>query len=322
MEQLKKGILPFLLCLLLVVIAWNSKHITTSIANMLEKKPEIVIMPTNKYTKNYDFQFVKKTEDFIPYSRQDLLNIFFTTINNGWGTFTFYCPNEYSECTNDVIKISEDEELLTHINNYVHPYNSFININTGWNNLGEITIKITKSYTKEQIKAIDQKVDDVIIRVVKDDMEIEEKIKAIHDYIIDHAEYDLTYDPESETNTYHSNIAYGPLLEANAICNGYTDAMAIFLSKLGIQNYKIAAKNEKNETDDDKVEGHVWNAVKIEDQWYHLDLTWDDPVSESGKPYLRHKYFLITNEELKKADEGETQIDDHKFKASYYLEFK
>lgn len=320
--KLKKMLVPLLFCAILIVVACNINHITSSLAKILEKDPEIVILPSNKYTKNYDFAFVKRSSNYRPYSKGDLLDIIFTVLNNGWDTFTFYCPEEYTKCTSDIEEISNDQELLTHVNNYVHPYNSYISVKVSYSYIGEVTLKINKLYTKEEIKAVDAKVDELIIKLIKDGMEDEEKIKAIHDYIIDHAEYDINWDPKKEEkheNTYRSNTAYGALLQEHAICNGYTDAMAIFLSKLNIPNYKIATKKDN----DQESKGHVWNAVKVNDTWLHLDLTWDDPVSKDGKDYLRHKYFLINNEELTAADKSETvQIDDHKFKPIYYLEFK
>ncbi len=82
--------------------------------------------------------------------------------------------------------------------------------------------------------------------------------------------------------------------------------MSLLLDKLGIKNFKIASKT------------HVWNAVYINNQWLHLDLTWDDPVSERG-PILDHKYFLITTDELVKADGDD--IDTHVFDKTVYLEF-
>ena len=39
--------------------------------------------------------------------------------------------------------------------------------------------------------------------------------------------------------TYKSNTAYGVLIEGYGTCNGYSDAMAIFLNKMNIINYKI-----------------------------------------------------------------------------------
>jgi hypothetical protein len=51
--------------------------------------------------------------------------------------------------------------------------------------------------------------------------------------------------------------------------------------------------------DADGVPGsHGWNAVKIRGKWYMLDVTWDDPVMESGEQRLGYDYFLVTSRQL------------------------
>ena len=144
-----------------------------------------------------------------------------------------------------------------------------------------------------------------------------EKIKTIHDYIIKNAKYDVERNLTGNSN-YKSYNAYGPLFEGYATCNGYTDLMAIFLNKMGYDNYKIATTPEEISY---SATGHIWNAVKVDGKWLHLDLTWDDPVSNDGKDYLFHVYFLKTTEELRKVDKGETVIEDHNFNSLYYLDF-
>ena len=93
--------------------------------------------------------------------------------------------------------------------------------------------------------------------------------------------------------------------------------MTLFLYKLNIPNYKVA------KTPDNTIgfEGHVWNAVYLNNNWLHLDLTWDDPVSKDGKNYLQHNYYLITTEELNELDEPK-KIIDHQFPKNIYIELK
>lgn len=93
--------------------------------------------------------------------------------------------------------------------------------------------------------------------------------------------------------------------------------MALFLNKMGYTNYKVATTNET----EDKTSGHVWNAVFLDGEWLHLDLTWDDPVSSDGKDYLYHKYFLISTDELITADSNITS-KEHDFDKSIYTELK
>ena len=122
---------------------------------------------------------------------------------------------------------------------------------------------------------------------------------------------------KEDVSKYNSYKAYGPLLEGYATCNGYTDAMALFLTKMGIKNFKVATELMQED-----ISGHVWNAVYLDGKWVHLDLTWDDPVSDDGKDYLQHKYFLISTEELEKADAGEVLVKDHLFNSRVYPELK
>ena len=83
--------------------------------------------------------------------------------------------------------------------------------------------------------------------------------------------------------------------------------MQLLLEELGINNFRIAS------------EKHTWNAVEIENKWYHLDLTWDDPVTV-GVPdldLLEHEFFLISTRDLKNFNTGE-----HDFDESIYKELK
>ena len=62
--------------------------------------------------------------------------------------------------------------------------------------------------------------------------------------------------------------------------------MALYLNILGIKNYKIST------------EDHIWNALYLDDNWYHLDLTWDDPITNDNREILIYDFFLINDENL------------------------
>lgn len=302
--------------ILIFIITLNINKICSFLVNTLEENPKIIKENKSIYALNESFEFVSSTTDFTPLSKQDLKNIIYTTVDSGWNNFTFYCPNEYSKCVKDIMDITNDQEILTHLNNFVSPYNSFSNIKTTISDSGEITLNIKYLYTDDKINAINKKIDEVLKNNINDSMDDYEKIKVIHDYIINNAKYDVKRNNEN-ISQYNSYIAYGPLIEGYATCNGYTDAMALFLNKLGYKNFKIATT-----PDDKNLTGHIWNAVYLNNKWLHLDVTWDDPVSEDGKDYLLHKYFLITDEELKKADEGKVVVTEHNYLKNIYSEFK
>lgn len=302
-----KKIIPIICVTLILICLLNINNITNKIINVLNPTKTISITYNKTYNKpNYDY--IKNTDNFIPYGKQDILDIFYTILNNGIDTFTFYCPKEYTNCLKDVEKISKDENLLTHLNNFVHPFNSFESINTKMVDTGEVNLKISYIYSNDFKNKINEKVDALINELIKSDIKEDyDKIKVIHDYIINNTKYDVNNN--KNTNSYN---AYGPLFNQIATCNGYTDLMAIFLTKMGYENFKVATTNEENS-------GHVWNAVKVNNEWLHLDLTWDDPVSSDNKDYLYHKYFLINSEKLRTADSNITS-KEHEFDTSIYRE--
>lgn len=315
---LKKLFIPILCLFILLFVLLNANNWSDFLTNYTINDPEVYIPKANSYVKEEDFLFVQNIENFMPFSKGDLKNIYYTIVNNGWKEFTFYCPSEYVECLEDVKKISNDQDLLTHLNNYVHPYNGFSNVKTVISETGDITVSINYFYSEDQIKKINQQVDKIYNEIITNDMDTYTKILTIHDYIINNTKYDIERN-NNGNSIYHSYIAYGPLLEGYATCNGYTDAMALFLEKMNIPNFKVAMTPEKNSD----TEGHVWNAVYLNDQWFHLDLTWDDPVSNDGTDYLQHKYFLITTSQLEEADtSGEVIVTEHQFKKNIYPELK
>ena len=79
--------------------------------------------------------------------------------------------------------------------------------------------------------------------------------------------------------------------------------MAIFLDYYDIPNYKVISEN------------HIWNAVYLNNKWYHLDLTWDDPVMKDGSNTLEYTFFLITTKELE-----EQATNQHIFNKSVFSE--
>lgn len=276
--------------------------LVTSYANYNKEPTKLV---NNKYSATKtNYKFVELTYDFDLKNIKQLNNIYFTVINSGMTDFTFYCNKNYENCIDDVNYISNNQKLLSHINNYVPVYNNFKNIETEFDNLGKINIKIVPTYNSKQEKEIEAKVEEIIKNNITDDMTDEAKIKAIHDYIIKNTKYDSDRS-DNKVTKYASDTAYGALIEGYAICGGYADSMKIFLDKFGIPNFKVSSEN------------HIWNAVYVNNEWKHLDLTWDDPVTSTGEEILEYDYFLITTKELL-----ELEKEQHIFDTEIYPELK
>ncbi len=266
--------------------------------NLFDKREEIVLKE-NEYYLDRDFEFVQNYDDEV-HNYTELLNYIYHVVNTGSKEGTGYCVREYKNCAKDLEEIGNNKELLSTINNFVHPYNSFSSIIFTYNTKGEFDIKVNKIYSEENIVKINEVVDKVIKENIVDTMTTTQKLKIIHDYIIDNTKYDTLKSKNINDMTYKSNTAIGVLLEGYGICSGYSDAMGIFLDKLGIDNYKIS-----NDT-------HIWNLVKVNNKWLHIDLTWDDPIYEQN--LNRDTYFLITTAELEKLNDNTHSFNKTVFK--------
>ena len=119
-----------------------------------------------------------------------------------------------------------------------------------------------------------------------------DKILQVHDWIIDNLEY--------ESNIENSNVynLYGALIEKKAVCEGYAEAFKYILDEMRIPCILVSgtATNSEGTT-----ERHEWNYVQIDNKWYAVDSTWDDPVVK-GFGYVsnsvKHKYFLIGSRKI------------------------
>lgn len=296
----------FLLGCLTAIYYYHNDIINYVMYNIVYKD-DFKFEKPNEYKRNYKFSYLKEVKKFDPKNQKDILNIIYTGLNNGWDDFTFFCDlKKYEKCLEDVENITNNKVLMSNINNFVATYNSFNKVTVNYNNFGRVNIKIDKLYTDEDIAIINKKIDEIYNELIKDDMSDKEKIKVIHDYIINNTKYDSERSEEIKNETFtdirhSSNMAYGPLLYGKAICGGYTDTMALFLDKMGIKNYKISS------------EKHIWNLVYLDNEWKHLDLTWDDPVVNTGIDMLLDTFFLIDTNTLLEHDKTQHTFDTNVF---------
>ena len=285
----------FMFCAVIIVYIYKDS-ISNFILDEIIYSGSDRVLTYNEYYLDNDYSYIQNTDVKSAKSYQDVLNIFYTFLNSGDNSFSFYC--DYDNCLTDVKKLISSNEEITNINNFIHPFNSFSSINIDITNSGKITIKNKKLYNDYEIEFIKAYIESFINSNITNEMADYDKIKVFHDYIINNT----VYDKDISKNSY---TAYDLITTGKSICGGYSDIMSIYLNYLGVQNYKITSEN------------HVWNLVYINGEWLHLDLTWDDPVASDGKQYLLHNFFLIKTDELLKLDSVE-----HNFDKNTYLEAK
>ena len=286
----------FFICLILLGVLYH-ENLEYYYFKYLDFHRKNITIENNEYAKKELITGISLTDDFVAKNKTHLLNIYYTIINSGVREFTFYCDVDYDNCLSDISSLSKQNDELSIINDAVNPYNSFSTILTSYTEKGQVNLEIQRLYNNIEIQKVESVIDNIIKNNIKSSDSDKEKINKIHDYLINTSKYDT--ENESEKNA----TAYGLLVDHLGTCNGYSDAFAIAMNHLGIENYKIS--NSK----------HVWNYVKLNNKWYHVDLTWDDPVTNDGKDYLKHYYFLLTDKELDKINDNKI---DHFYEKDLY----
>lgn len=153
---------------------------------------------------------------------------------------------------------------------------------------GEVSNYLVEEFsTKREVEATIEEIEDVRDEIIrKRTGNTYRDIKMVHDYLVDNIDYDTTV---SGDNIYN---LYGALVEKSCVCEGYAKALKYLLDGLGIESTLVIGKGTNSVGNS---ENHAWNYVKIDESWYAIDATWDDPVIMGGG-FLgndsKYKYFL------------------------------
>ena len=122
----------------------------------------------------------------------------------------------------------------------------------------------------------------------------------LHDWLLEQLEYDKTLKWSS---------AESALTRELGTCQSYESAYAKLLTAAGIENSETR----------DTYDGHTWNAMKLDGQWYQTDCTWDDSSDNWYSFDQRRLYFGLTDELMAIAHPGHSKIyttDDYKTRST------
>lgn len=118
-----------------------------------------------------------------------------------------------------------------------------------------------------------------------------EKVKAAHDYIVRNCVYNKeAIDKGTLTNDDFS--IYGVLVKGKGVCEGYAKTFKMFMDIAGIDCIIVTGTAGSDNI------SHAWNMVKLGNDWYHIDVTFDDPYPELEE--IVYLYFNVTDEEIEK----------------------
>lgn len=159
--------------------------------------------------------------------------------------------------------------------------------------------RIVKAYKdKDKSSLTDEKeryIYDCAVKVIdsniRDNMTDFDKAKTIHDYIILNAKYDTDHLNELVAENPASLSPYGFFKNGKAICLGYTLTYQLLCQMADVECIAIHAKANKGEE-------HGWNMIKLDDEWYHVDVTWDDPLPDEENRAIRD-FFCVSDNFMK-----------------------
>jgi len=132
------------------------------------------------------------------------------------------------------------------------------------------------------------------------------KLLLINDFFCVNFEYD-------ETRTYRD--PYTLFAQGIGVCESYSLAFAAVLNELGIPNIYVSSE----------AMNHSWNMVQLDGEWYHIDITWNDPTSDVP---LRacHQNFLRSDEGMRETGhygwEADVKAVSTKYDSAFWIDIR
>ena len=147
------------------------------------------------------------------------------------------------------------------------------------------SVEVAYTHSPTEINVIDLETERAATRLIQQlqpTMNNYDVVKYFHDYLI----LNCTYDEAAEYN----HMAYGALVDGKAVCEGYAKAFAYLCDRVGIENLLVTGMS---------ADKHMWNMVKIDGEWYHIDVTQDDLNKELLNDLILYEYFLANDKIVK-----------------------
>lgn len=157
-----------------------------------------------------------------------------------------------------------------------HPEMFFVNSRFSYSYSSAVT-SITPQYNTEYTDADVATYQGVVQRILgmmDSGWSDVEKALFLHDYLVTHCEYDLTYKRHN---------AHDALVVGTAVCQGYALAYNDLCNRCGIRSQVITSE----------AINHAWNLITLGGENFYVDCTWDDPSNQWYEARCVHEHFLL-----------------------------
>lgn len=168
---------------------------------------------------------------------------------------------------------------------------------------GEIIFTPTYFETADETEYVNTHTKEILAELGTSQMSDYSKVKAVHDYVCALITYTNDVD--------NASSVYGAYVRGKGLCNSYALCMYKLLLEAGVPCHWIGGSAG---TGRDSA-GHAWNIVKLGDQWYNLDATWDDEDNDK----ISYDYFLKGTADFDEADTSQVHTMDNEYYESSYL---
>lgn len=130
------------------------------------------------------------------------------------------------------------------------------------------------------------------LQLVGDETE-EDIYRKVHNYLIRNVEYD--YEALENPDMYMESFTIcGVFKYKKAVCEGISKAFKLLCNRIGVKEVYIVEGTSSQEGFGDSIP-HVWNIVKSNNKYSHIDVTWDLGLSQICR-YNRYDYFMIPDD--------------------------
>ena len=134
----------------------------------------------------------------------------------------------------------------------------------------------------------------VLNKVLRDGMSDYEKEEALYNWMVQTINYDWSHNDVMASTPRESFTPYGGLVNKTAVCLGYATTFQLLMDLAGVECITVVGAAFQSTGD------HAWNMVRLNGNWYCVDVTWDANAREQTGAWGYSKkywnYFNVTSD--------------------------